>query len=343
MVNVQSNINAFDTANEAGALLVSVIVPAYNAADTLEQALNSALAQTVPNLEIIVVDDASSDATFEVACMVAARDPRVRVLQNEHNGGLPMSRNHAIDKARGEWLALLDADDAWATERLGHMLAVTDNADVVSDDIHTYVVRSSPSYVGKPKSWRLLSHQGLTVTEPRQLGILEFTQFDLGLLKPIIRRSFLQRHSLRFNVSLNHTVDFHLYFEMLATGARWLQLPSAYYFYYWHSGSMTRNTIALAQDVIKSSKALLNHPAVAADAALASAIKRRLQEWQANLAYHTVWSLLKQRRFASLARLLFEQPSYYSLCTKKIIRSSELRLAWGIRKLSERRLASINQ
>ena len=340
---MQSNINGADTADKTGAPLVSVIVPAYNAADTLERALDSALAQTMPNLEIIVVDDASSDTTFEVACRVAARDPRVRVLHNEHNAGLPTSRNYAIDNARGEWLALLDADDAWAPERLTHMLAVTNNADVVSDDIRTYVTRSSPSDVGKPKSWRLLSHQGLIVTEPRQLSILEFAQFNLGLLKPIIRRSFLQRHSLSFNVSLNHTVDFHLYFEMLASGARWLQLPNAYYFYYWHSGSMTRNALALAQDVIKSSKALLNHPAVAADAQLASAIKRRLKEWQANLAYHTVWSLLKQHRFTSLARLLFEQPSCYSLCIKKIIRSSRLRIAWWIRKLSERRLSSINQ
>src|SRR5215217_3734904 len=102
---------------------VSVIVPAYNAAGYLERALASALAQTMPDLEVIVVDDASSDTTFEVACKIAARASRVRVLRNERNSGENASRNRAISTARGEWIALLDADDEWLPERLERMLA----------------------------------------------------------------------------------------------------------------------------------------------------------------------------------------------------------------------------
>ncbi len=122
-------------ASKVSAPRVSVIVPAYNVAGYLERALGSALVQTMPDLEVIVVDDASGDATFEVAHRISVRDPRVRVLRNKRNCGPSASRNRAIGAARGEWIALLDGDDAWLPERLERMTAYADKADVISDDI----------------------------------------------------------------------------------------------------------------------------------------------------------------------------------------------------------------
>ena len=322
-----------NTVDKPFARRVSVIIPAYDAANFLELALDSVLAQTITDIEVIVVDDASNDATLEVAYRVAARDPRVRVLHNERNCGPAVSRNRAMDAARGEWIALLDADDTWSPERLEKMLSVVNDADVVSDDVQMYIVNGSLSALGKPKSWRFLSQKGLAVTRPRELSILEFARLDLGLLKPILRRSFLQRHRLRYNPDLKHgDDDFHLYFEMLASGARWLQLPSAYYFYRWYSGSISRNSLENAQDVIKSNEILLDHPAVTTNKALAAVIENRLQEWQTYLAYHTILGLLRQRRFVNLARLLFEHPSYYSLFGKNIIKGLKRRVIWQIRK-----------
>src|SRR5918998_3254804 len=83
---------------------VSVVIPAFNVAGCLERALDSALNQTIPDLEILVVDDGSSDATLEVACRVAARDSRIRVMRNERNLGIGASRNRAFNEAQGEWL-----------------------------------------------------------------------------------------------------------------------------------------------------------------------------------------------------------------------------------------------
>src|SRR5919107_444260 len=130
-----------DTPSNTATPYVSVIVPAYNVAGYLERALDSALAQTMSDLEVIVVDDASSDTTFEVASSVAARDARVRLLRNENNRGPSASRNRAMHAARGEWIALLDGDDAWRPERLERMMAYAINADVISDDV--YVVARS--------------------------------------------------------------------------------------------------------------------------------------------------------------------------------------------------------
>lgn len=91
---------------------VSVITPAYNVEQYLGIALESVLAQTFSDYEILVVDDGSSDSTPAIAERFAARDPRVRVF-HKPNGGISSSRNVALREARGELMALLDGDDLW--------------------------------------------------------------------------------------------------------------------------------------------------------------------------------------------------------------------------------------
>jgi glycosyltransferase involved in cell wall biosynthesis len=93
---------------------VSVVIPAYNAAAFLAEAVRSALAQTLPPLEILVVDDGSTD---ETAAIARAFGGRVRCLSQE-NQGLSGARNRGIREARGDLIALLDADDSWLSEKL---------------------------------------------------------------------------------------------------------------------------------------------------------------------------------------------------------------------------------
>src|SRR5947209_7802599 len=108
--------------------LVSVVIPAYNSARTVRAAVESALQQSVDDLEVIVVDDGSADETAETA--EAIGDPRVRVLR-QHNGGAASARNAGIDAARGQYVAFLDADDLWLPEKLRVQLAVlTQRPDV---------------------------------------------------------------------------------------------------------------------------------------------------------------------------------------------------------------------
>lgn len=93
---------------------VSVVIPTYNYARFLGEAIDSALAQTRPALEVIVVDDGSTDATSEV---LAAYGDRIRVLRQQ-NQGVAAARNAGIAAARGEYLAFLDSDDAWYPQKL---------------------------------------------------------------------------------------------------------------------------------------------------------------------------------------------------------------------------------
>jgi len=286
----------------------------------------------MPDLELIVVDDASSDATLALAREVAASDLRVRVLHNERNRGMYSTYNRAIDAARGEWIAALDADDIWLPERLEQMLADSAGEDAVSDD--ELILRTSPYHRGRVRALSLLASHGVRVTTPRRINALEFVRHDLGLLKPLMRRSFLQQHELKYDADLKIGADFHLYFELLLAGARWLQLPNAYYLYSWHGENTSRDTLAIAEDVAKSNEGLLRHPVVAADPALVRALERRAKEWESNRSFAVLSKLLRQRRGAELGHLLVDKPSHLSLAMGKIVRSLRRRALWRISSVS---------
>ena len=95
--------------------LVSVITPAFNSSAYLAETIQSCLAQTHANLELLIVDDGSTDDTAEIAGQYAASDSRVRVFRIP-NSGVAAARNIAVEAARGEFLALLDSDDLWMAD-----------------------------------------------------------------------------------------------------------------------------------------------------------------------------------------------------------------------------------
>ena len=96
--------------------IVSVIIPTYNRQHTLLAAIQSALSQTLPPLEVLVCDDGSTDGSAEA--VAALDDPRVRWLTGPHAGYPAVPRNRGLREARGEWVAFLDDDDVWLPEKL---------------------------------------------------------------------------------------------------------------------------------------------------------------------------------------------------------------------------------
>ncbi len=102
---------------------ISVIIPAYNAEKFIAEAIESALNQSRPALEILVVDDASADGTVAKA---RACSPAVRVVANPENKGVGARRNQGVQMARGEFIAFLDADDKWAPNHLANLGALLD-------------------------------------------------------------------------------------------------------------------------------------------------------------------------------------------------------------------------
>ena len=103
--------------------LVSIITPNYNCEKFIEETINSVLAQTYNNWEMIIVDDCSSDKSFEIACAYSNKDKRIKVFKNEKNSGAAISRNKAIEMSRGEYLAFLDSDDIWMPNKIQTQLS----------------------------------------------------------------------------------------------------------------------------------------------------------------------------------------------------------------------------
>lgn len=102
--------------------LVSIIMPSYNTAKYIAETVQSVLAQTYQNWELIIVDDCSTDDTDEVVKPFLS-DSRIRYLKNEKNSGAAVSRNRALREAKGKWIAFLDSDDLWMPEKLEKQIA----------------------------------------------------------------------------------------------------------------------------------------------------------------------------------------------------------------------------
>jgi len=128
------------TATPSTATLVSVVVPAYNAAATLDETLHSVRAQTHRALEIIVVDDGSSDDTSAIAERHRAEDPRVIVMR-QGNAGVAAARNAGWRAAHAKLIAFIDADDLWAPTKIERQLQALERAGPKAGLVYCWTAR----------------------------------------------------------------------------------------------------------------------------------------------------------------------------------------------------------
>lgn len=102
--------------------LISIIMPSYNSESYIREAIDSALSQTYKRFELIVIDDCSDDSTPDIVREYRERDGRVRFLANEKNLGAAGTRNRGLDEAKGDYIAFLDSDDVWRSDKLAKQL-----------------------------------------------------------------------------------------------------------------------------------------------------------------------------------------------------------------------------
>jgi succinoglycan biosynthesis protein ExoU len=199
---------------------VGVIVAAHNAAATIGMAITSALAQSEVN-EVIVVDDASTDATGTAALRAGGNDPRLVVMRQDRNIGPAAARNLAISQSSSPYIAVLDADDHLLRGRFAHLLArpdwdmTADNIAFVADT-DTAGIPLDESDHGRAQTLDLASfvRGNITGNGPGRI--------ELGFLKPLMRRDFLVAHNLAYDPGLRLGEDYDLYVRALQKGARFL-------------------------------------------------------------------------------------------------------------------------
>lgn len=230
---------------------ISILIPAYNAEETILQALDSAQEQTFDDTEIIVIDDASTDRTADLVAGRARTDSRIQLVRLEKNGGPAVARNAGLAIANGEWVALLDADDTMSSNRLERLLGEAAPQDVlVADNLALYDRHAGkiaklgihPRILG---SGLRLDCEGYAARcKSDQVGAVDF-----GLLKPLVRASHLREHDLRYDERIRYAEDFRFFLNVLLAGGTLLIVPEAYYQYTERRGSISNKLSGLSRTV----------------------------------------------------------------------------------------------
>jgi glycosyltransferase involved in cell wall biosynthesis len=228
---------------------VSVIVANYNGEKFIADAIRSACNQSLRAIEVIVSDDASTDASLQIIKGLVAEDSRIRLVESSVNGGAAAARNRALDVARGQWISILDSDDLMHPDRLLSLVGegVRSNADIVADDLLLFdtdhQAPPEPLFIGrwsKAASW---------VSAEEYLATNNFYGSGpaLGYLKPIFRASMIEKQNVRYDERLTIAEDYNFVFRLLMAGAKFRTIPQIGYFYRRHSGSISHrlNSIAL--------------------------------------------------------------------------------------------------
>lgn len=162
--------------------LVSIIMPSYNTGRYIEESINSILAQTHKNWELIIVDDCSTDNTDEVVAAYLT-DSRIRYIKNETNSGAAVSRNRALREAKGKWIAFLDSDDLWEPQKLekqiafmksnGYAFSYTDYMIQLNGEWIPYVY-TGPRVVNRRKMYDYCYFSTITVMYDRDvIGLIQ--------------------------------------------------------------------------------------------------------------------------------------------------------------------------
>lgn len=291
---------------------VSVVIAAYEAAAYISKAISACLVQSGVTLEVIVVDDCSSESLEPAVVSAADGDERVRFIRLSKNQGPAGARNVAFDAARGTYIAILDADDGMKPDRLQTLvtLAESSRADIIADNmIEVYEQGESRSETP------FLEIEGFDTPHKINLETYMESGWDktydrpLGYLKPLFRRSFVEAGAYRYDTSLRNSEDHYLVANMLAQGASMLLTPYAGYYYVRHEGSISfRITPQQAAAIVDAEKKFL-----AAHSQTLTPVQRRISakrqsELQKVSEFESIVAGLKARSPTEVIKLLAGNP-----------------------------------
>lgn len=227
--------------------LVSVVIPAFNAARTIELTIRSALQQTLTNLEVVVVNDGSTDTTETVVAAIG--DQRVRLV-NQENRGLPAARNRGIDASRGAYVAFLDSDDLLLPAFL-HCGIQALRARINQGFAYT------DAYVLDEESGRLRETSAMSRFDPPNPPpesppdfLMELLARNFVYVSTIAPRKVLDQLG-GFNETLTSCEDYDLWLRILVSGGEAAWFPGRHAIYRLHPRQMTRNVMRMARNLAR--------------------------------------------------------------------------------------------
>ncbi len=229
---------------------VSVIVANYNGARTLADCLASILAQSLGQIEVLLIDDASNDNSLAIAAGFAVRDDRLGIQVLARNAGPAAARNAGLAVARGGWIAIVDSDDILHPDRLARLVTAAEaaGADLVADDMMVFRDDQEAAPHRLLQGGLAAAASWITPAQYVRANLLSGNGVALGYLKPVIRAAALAAHAVRYDEGLRIAEDYDLVLRLLVRGARFRLVPELLYFYRQHPGSISYrlNPAALA-------------------------------------------------------------------------------------------------
>ena len=299
---------------------VDVLIAARDRADTIQRAVESALGQDEVRT-VIVVDDASTDDT---AVRASACDPsgtRVTVKRLSSNIGPSGARNTALELSTAPWIAILDGDDFFLPGRLGALLSKADECDLVADDIvqvekdHAGKAALKPTFFGEQREPFVLTLEQFVLGNVPTRGV---RRMELGFLKPLIWRSFIDQHGLRYDEELRLGEDYALYARALALAGRFLIVPMQGYVSVVRPDSISAVHSKLDLERFRDSDLRL---CAMKTLSLAErrALKRHFNSVQARVQWLVMIEAFKARNFFHFALPLFYSPQVSAFLIQQLV------------------------
>lgn len=219
---------------------ISVIIPVYNVAKYLNQCVDSVLTQTFKNLEIILVDDGSTDKSGEICDYYKKADNRVCVIHKE-NGGLSDARNTGLDIAKGKYIMFLDSDDFWDDP---HCLEkINDGLENSKTDVLIFGMKKYFQLDGKFGEERIPKSAAVSCGSDETLYLLmQKNEYVACACDKVVRRSFIEKEHLRFVVGqLSEDIEWCAKLLLLSPAVK--TLPECFYVYRKQNSSSITNNI----------------------------------------------------------------------------------------------------
>lgn len=218
--------------------LVSIIIPAYNAQKTILETIRSIQNQTIEDLEIIVINDGSTDNTVEL--LQDIDDPRLKVFSYE-NGGLPVARNRGIEQATGDYLSFIDADDLWTTDKLeSQIVALQANPEAGVAYSWTSFIDEDSEFL---YAWEPIYYQGNVYPD---LLLRNFISSGSNIL---VQRQYIEAAG-KFDPTLKSAEDWDYYIRLAAL-CPFALVPQYQILYRRSSQSMTSKVDVMETYIVK--------------------------------------------------------------------------------------------
>lgn len=186
--------------------LVTVFMPVYNSEQYIREALESILNQTYQNLDILLVDDGSTDRSVEI--IKSYQDTRIRLIQNEKNMGIPYTRNVGLKEAKGKYIAIMDSDDIAVSNRIERQIQYLETNPHI-DAIGSYYIQ----FGGKVEKKVMPKY-----TTPEELKIMLMFYNPIANPSATIRKETLDKHNIKYNLDFFVAQDYQLWVQLLKVG-----------------------------------------------------------------------------------------------------------------------------